>query len=148
MGIDPQYPAASMDSLARHLGEVAPGCSTPSPPSGNAPGGRPTARPAVEADARRVEDFLNARCEERSPDGSPDEALVHCPDVAAECRPRDPAAPAPRPAQTVSVVRDLYLADNVDRLLADPDVKVAIWAHNGHIMTGTTRRPGDRDGPT
>ncbi|MBE3012271.1 erythromycin esterase family protein [Microbispora sp. NEAU-D428] len=32
------------------------------------------------------------------------------------------------------VARDRYLADNADLLLDDPNAKVALWAHNGHIM--------------
>jgi erythromycin esterase len=40
------------------------------------------------------------------------------------------------PEQTFSAARDEILADNVDALLTDAETKVALWAHNGHVMTG------------
>ena len=39
--------------------------------------------------------------------------------------------------QTFSAARDEILADNVDALLADAEARVAVWAHNGHVMTGS-----------
>lgn len=157
-GIDPQYPAASIEWLARHLGEVAPAFLEPLAALGQTRlGVDGPLDPAVETAARRLEDYLNARCEEtdagggpppetgagagspRGADaghGSPCEAAGHARTL------RQSAVLASRPMrhadpqQTVSAVRDLFLADNVDRLLRDPEVKVAVWAHNGHVMTG------------
>lgn len=37
--------------------------------------------------------------------------------------------------ETAFAVRDRYMADAVDELLADPSARVALWAHNGHITT-------------
>lgn len=37
------------------------------------------------------------------------------------------------PEQTVFAARDRYMADAVGELLVEPSVKIALWAHNGHI---------------
>ncbi len=157
-GIDPQYPAASIEWLARHLGEVAPAFLEPLAALGQLRlGVDGPLDPAVETAARRLEDFLNTRCEEADADsgspreaytdtgspreadadpGSPREAVAHARTL------RQSAVLASRPMrhadpqQTVGAVRDLFLADNVDRLLRDPAVKVAVWAHNGHVLAG------------
>ncbi|MFG1945213.1 erythromycin esterase family protein [Nonomuraea sp. NPDC048826] len=39
-------------------------------------------------------------------------------------------------ARTVAAARDRFMADNVDRLPADPAAKIAVWAHNGHVSAG------------
>ncbi|MBD3135379.1 erythromycin esterase family protein [Microbispora bryophytorum] len=83
----------------------------------------------IDADARRVEDFLTGV-------STPDEAAAHARIVRQSADLASRPLRHPDPAQTVSVARDRYLADNVDLLLADPDARVAVWAHNGHIMKG------------
>ncbi|WP_220505125.1 erythromycin esterase family protein [Microbispora sp. H10830] len=131
VGIDPQYPATSLDALRTYLGDDAPGLLDPlAPLAGKRLGVGPPLDRRIEADARRVEDFLAGA-------SVPFEAPAHarivrqCADLASRpLRHSDPA-------QTVSVARDRFLADNVDLLLSDPDAKVALWAHNGHIMKGS-----------
>ncbi|MGN9784106.1 erythromycin esterase family protein [Nonomuraea sp. ZG12] len=130
-GIDPQYPAASIEWLARYLGEVAPAFLEPLAALGQTRlGVDGPLDPAVETAARRLEDFL------ATGPGSAGEAIAHARTL------RQSAVLASRPMrhadpqQTVGAVRDLFLADNVDRLLGDPAVKVAVWAHNGHVMSG------------
>ncbi len=147
-GIDPQYPAASIAWLARHLGEVAPAFLEPLAALGQIRLGVDGPRdPAVETAARRLEDFLDGRREEADAAmGSPGEAGTGpwpAREAVGHARTlRQSAVLASRPMrhadpqQTVVAIRDLFLADNVDRLLRDPAVKVAVWAHNGHVMTG------------
>ncbi|GAA0360996.1 hypothetical protein GCM10009530_08000 [Microbispora corallina] len=129
-GIDPQHPAASLDALRAHLGDDAPALLDPlAPLAGKRLGVGPPLDRRIEADARRVEDFLAGA-------SLPDEALAHARIVHQSADLASRPLRHPDPAQTVSVARDRYLADNVDLLLTDPDARVALWAHNGHIMKG------------
>ncbi|GIH62553.1 erythromycin esterase family protein [Microbispora siamensis] len=130
-GIDPQHPAASLDALRAYLGDDAPGLLDPlAPLAAKRLGVGPPLDRRIEADARRVEDFLAGVS---VPDEAPAHARIVCQSADLASRPLR----HPDPAQTVSVARDRYLADNVDLLLADPDAKVALWAHNGHVMAGS-----------
>ncbi|MDA0636497.1 erythromycin esterase family protein [Nonomuraea sp. MCN248] len=129
VGIDPQFPAASLRWLRDHLGERA----------GESLGplavleetrlgvGEPL-DPAIEAAARRLADEMEA--------GGPREAAAHARTVwqfaTLVTRPMRDADGA----RTAAAARDLFLADNVDRLLEDPAAKIATWAHNGHVAAG------------
>ncbi|HEX4817269.1 MAG TPA: erythromycin esterase family protein [Nonomuraea sp.] len=155
-GIDPQFPAASLDALRAYLSGLA---ASPNGSAASSDGSAAssdggalalldplvplaTARLApgrrldreVEAAARRLEEFLATR----DPDGG---TALHAARAHARIV-RQFADLAGRPftdadpERTVGFARDRYLADNVDLLLADPDAKVAVWAHNGHIMRG------------
>ncbi|MEU6415028.1 erythromycin esterase family protein [Microbispora sp. NPDC046933] len=133
-GIDPQCPAASLDALRTHLGDDAPGLLGPlAPLAGKRLGVGPPLDRQIEAHARRVEDFLAGRAAV----SDPDDALEHARIVRQNADLASRPFRHPDPAQTVSVARDRYLADNLDLLLADPNAKVALWAHNGHIMKGS-----------
>ncbi|GAB3883910.1 erythromycin esterase family protein [Microbispora bryophytorum subsp. camponoti] len=130
VGIDPQHPAASLHTLRTHLGDDAPGLLDPlAPLAGKRLGVGPPLDRRIDADARRVEDFLTGV-------SAPDEAAAHARIVRQSADLASRPLRHPDPAQTLSVARDRYLADNVDLLLADPDARVAVWAHNGHIMKG------------
>lgn len=125
VGIDPQYPQAALAALR---GVVEPELLEPLAPleefklGQSAPLGR-----EVEAAARRVMEVLGGAEPVR-------EALVRTVWQSADLAGRTHKAENPR--ESVSSVRDRYLADNVDLLLDDPGAKVAIWAHNGHVMRG------------
>ncbi|MFF4129253.1 erythromycin esterase family protein [Microbispora rosea] len=129
-GIDPQHPAASLDALRTHLGDAAPDLLGPlAPLAGKRLGVGPPLDRRIEADARRAEEFLTGL-------SASDEASAHARIVRQSADLASRPLRHPDPAQTVSVARDRHLADNVDLLLADPDAKVALWAHNGHVMKG------------
>ncbi|GAB3136995.1 erythromycin esterase family protein [Microbispora hainanensis] len=129
-GVDPQHPAASLDALRAHLGAAARDLLDPlAPLAGKRLGVGPPLDRRIEADARRLEEFLTGR-------SAPDEALAHARIVRQNADLASRPFRHPDPTQTVSVARDRHLADNVDLLLTDPDARVALWAHNGHVMKG------------
>ncbi|MEN3534818.1 erythromycin esterase family protein [Microbispora sp. ZYX-F-249] len=134
VGIDPQHPAASLEALRTHLGDDAPDLLDPlAPLTGKRLGVGPPLDRRIEADARRVEDFLTGRT--AGPER--DEALAHARIVRQSADLASRPFRHSDPAETVSVARDRYLADNLDLLLTDPNAKIALWAHNGHIMRGS-----------
>ncbi|MEU8173234.1 erythromycin esterase family protein [Microbispora hainanensis] len=129
-GVDPQHPAVSLDALRAHLGAAARDLLDPlAPLAGKRLGVGPPLDRRIEADARRLEEFLTEL-------SAPDEALAHARIVRQSADLASRPFRHPDPARTVSVARDRHLADNVDLLLADADAKVALWAHNGHVMKG------------
>ncbi|WP_211591763.1 erythromycin esterase family protein [Microbispora sp. H10836] len=134
VGIDPQYPAVSLEALRTHLGDDAPDLLDPlAPLAGKRLGVGPPLDRRIEAGARRVEDFLTGRA--AGPEWN--EALAHARIVRQSADLASRPFRHPDPAETVSVARDRYLADNLDLLLADPNAKIALLAHNGHIMKGS-----------
>ncbi|MEV4457155.1 erythromycin esterase family protein [Microbispora sp. NPDC049633] len=134
VGIDPQHPAASLEALRTYLGDDAPDLLDPlAPLAGKRLGIGPALDRRIEADARRVEDFLTGRAS--GPER--DEALAHARIVRQSADLSSRPFRHSDPAETVSVARDRYLADNLDLLLADPNARIALLAHNGHIMKGS-----------
>ncbi|MEV7807051.1 erythromycin esterase family protein [Microbispora sp. NPDC088329] len=134
VGIDPQYPVASLAALRKHLGDDAPGLLDPlTPLAGKRLGVGPPLDRRIVAHARRVEDYLAGR----AADTERDEALAHARLVRQSADLASRPLRHSDPAQTVSVARDRYLADNLDPLLADPNARVALLAHNGHVMKGS-----------
>ncbi|MFB4262921.1 erythromycin esterase family protein [Nonomuraea sp. GTA35] len=128
VGIDPQYPGTALKALRACLGEAAAPLLDPLAGldrSGLRQPWKPLDR-QVEADARRLEEHVAAH--------GPAEAREH----ARILRQYADMASRPfvhaDPLQTLGIARDRYMADNVALLLADPEAKVAVWAHNGHIM--------------
>ncbi|TMR29822.1 erythromycin esterase family protein [Nonomuraea zeae] len=145
-GIDPQHAAGSLREVRAFLQEAAPGRAAEltgplAPLDGFRLGlDRPVAG-GLDA-ARRLEDFLAGD----EPAGRyaaerVDQARWHARIL------RQSADLAGRPYQhhdperTISAARDAYLADNVDLLLRDPEAKVAVWAHNGHVAKSRAAIP-------
>lgn len=130
-GIDPQFPGASLHWLRDRVGGL------PEPLAAledrrlglSGPLG-----PEVEEAARRLEERVAGDAEAAR------HALTVRQFATLMTRPFRHADPS----RTASAARDAFMADNVGRLLAGPGVKVAVWAHNGHI---STRGPGDGEDP-
>ncbi|MBB6549871.1 erythromycin esterase family protein [Nonomuraea rubra] len=128
VGIDPQYPGAALKALRACLGEAAAPLLDPLgvlDRTGLRQPWQPLDR-QVEADARRLEEYVA----EHGPAEAGEHARIlrQYADVAS--RPFTHADPL----QTLGIARDRYMAENVALLLADPEEKVAVWAHNGHVM--------------
>ncbi|WP_433517541.1 erythromycin esterase family protein [Nonomuraea sp. CA-143628] len=132
VGIDPQFAQASLQWLSANTSGHAALLDRLSPVAAARLGvGRPL-DPNLADDARHLMDALAQ---------APGDAAAHARTVwqcasliARPFRHTDPR-------QTVSALRDEFLADNVGLLLRDPTARVAVWAHNGHVkkspMTGT-----------
>ncbi|MFD9518106.1 erythromycin esterase family protein [Streptomyces sp. NPDC059979] len=132
VGIDPQKCGDSLAMLDAFLRKAAPDRvaglhSTLGVLATAHPGSRPDPERRLVREAENLLEFLR----ERGPEA--EGALRHARILvqAADLVTRD--ARHTEPEQTVFAARDRYMADNLGELLDDPSVKIALWAHNGHI---------------
>ncbi|MFE7194379.1 erythromycin esterase family protein [Kitasatospora sp. NPDC057541] len=136
-GIDPQRCGASLTVLDSFLREAAPAAperlttlrSALGVLSTAYPGSFPGARKLVR-DAHELVDAL----EEFGPEAA--DAIEH---ARILVRAADVVTCARRhtdPLQTAFAARDRHMADAMGVLLEDPSAKVALWAHNCHVMKG------------
>nr|WP_080040078.1 erythromycin esterase family protein [Nonomuraea sp. ATCC 55076] len=132
VGIDPQHPMMALAELRACLGKAAAPLLDPLGDLGASGFLRQLDR-QVEADARRLEEYVN----EHGPPEAREPARIvrQFADVASR-----PYAHAD-PARTLGVARDRYMAENVALLMADPGAKVAVWAHNAHITKRARAAP-------
>ncbi|GAA4086081.1 erythromycin esterase family protein [Nonomuraea soli] len=121
-GIDPQYPGDSLEALGERLPEELRAL-------GGFRLGDPPLPPAVaEAAGRLAADTPDV------PIGGP--AVPSDRHVRAVLQSAELSV---RPFPEVPALRDRFMADNVGLLLADPAARVAVWAHNGHVMKGRAK---------
>lgn len=138
VGVDPQHPEASLSALRAHVDAGALGTHVDadwldalrSSPWG--PQHEPLDR-QVAADARRLEEHVAAH--------GPAEALEDARIVRQFADLASRPFQHTDPARTRMLARDRHMAENVNLLLAEPGVKIVLWAHNGHVMKG--RYSGD-----
>ncbi|MFI7612802.1 erythromycin esterase family protein [Nonomuraea terrae] len=129
-GVDPQHPGAALRALRACLGEDAAELLDPldglvhTTPR---PRWEPLDRQA-EADARRLEEYVAAH--------GPAEAREHARIVRQFADMASRPYRHADPLRTLGVARDRHMAENVNLLMAEPGAKIALWAHNGHIMKG------------
>ncbi|MFI6478208.1 erythromycin esterase family protein [Nonomuraea sp. NPDC050663] len=135
-GIDPQYPGDSLAALGEGVPEELRAL-------GGFRLGDPPLPPAVAEAARRLaaSDAQAAKGSAAAADPhASDTQAVGTPDVDRHVRAvLQNAELAVVPFHEVPALRDRFMADNVDRLLADPAARVAVWAHNGHVMKGNAK---------
>ncbi|UBU18103.1 erythromycin esterase family protein [Nonomuraea gerenzanensis] len=129
VGIDPQNPATALRALRDSLGQDA--APLLDPLAGlDLSGFLHRLDPRAGEHARRLEEYVAAH--------GPAEAREH----ALILRQYTEVAARPRvhtdPERTLSALRDRYMAENAGRLLADPEAKVVLWAHNGHVKKSAT----------
>ncbi|MFC5827868.1 erythromycin esterase family protein [Nonomuraea insulae] len=129
-GIDPQHPDAALRALRSCLDGAA--AELLAPLDGLTgwrwgPGREPFDERIVQ-DARRLEDHVAAHGPEEARE--PARTVRQFADLAT--RPFRDADPE----RTLGFARDRHMAANVSLLAAEPGAKVAVWAHNGHIMKG------------
>ncbi|NRQ36180.1 erythromycin esterase family protein [Nonomuraea sp. NN258] len=147
VGIDPQIPGESLRRLDGWFGESAPELLAPLAPLADFRLGlHPPLGEDVVAGARRLLDFVTAAGTDQADTGAGARADA---DARADARTVLQAAElATRPfvhqdpERTISMARDRFMADNVDEILRDPAARVAVWAHNGHVMRGEHPRAG------
>lgn len=141
-GIDPQRPAAAVDRLAAFLRRTAPEQTvalrdTLSLLATARPGGLPKRRTQLVDDVAELADLLASyRSGGAELDAELDQAVE---DARILARTADLAG---RPficedmAESALAARDRHMADAVTAALAAGPGGVAVWAHNGHVMTG------------
>ncbi|MFE6225526.1 erythromycin esterase family protein [Streptomyces sp. NPDC057854] len=137
-GIDPQRCGGSLDVLASFLRRTAPdraaGLLAPLRVLATAhPGSRPDPRQRLVRDAEEALAYVRRHGREAT--GSADalrhaEILVRAADLVTRPGHHED------PEQTVFAARDRAMADAVGAILEDPEAKVALWAHNGHVTKG------------
>jgi erythromycin esterase len=129
VGIDPQHAVASLQALRAVLDESA--APLLDPLDGlkrtGLEGPWKPLDPRIEADARRLEEHVAVHGSAEAHEHA--RIVRQAADVASKAR-------TAADLQALGVVRDRYMAENVSRLMAEPDAKVVVWAHNGHIMKG------------
>ncbi|PZG05678.1 erythromycin esterase family protein [Nonomuraea aridisoli] len=129
-GVDPQHPEAALRALRARLGPDAAELLDPLDGlAGTTP--RPRWEPLdrqVEADARRLEEHVAAH--------GPAEAREHARIVRQFADMVSRPFRHADPLRTLGVARDRHMAENVNLLMAEPDTKIVLWAHNGHVMKG------------
>ncbi|HEX4816828.1 MAG TPA: erythromycin esterase family protein [Nonomuraea sp.] len=125
-GIDPQNPAAALQALRACLGEAA---ALVDPLDRLTRWRWEPLDEQLETDARRLEEHVAAH----GPEEAREPARIVRQFAELSTRPFRHADPA----RTLGVARDRHMADNVHRLAAEPGARVAVWAHNGHVMKGS-----------
>ncbi|WP_223167649.1 erythromycin esterase family protein [Nonomuraea sp. SYSU D8015] len=128
-GVDPQHPAASLRTLRACVGGAAAALLDTLDDIGRLDlrHHKPLDR-QVEADARRLEEDIAAH--------GPAEARHHARIVRQFAELATRPFTHPDSQQTIGFARDRHMAENVNLLMADPDARVVVWAHNGHVMKG------------
>ncbi|GAA2490401.1 erythromycin esterase family protein [Streptomyces gobitricini] len=141
IGTDPQRCADSVEAVAAFLRRTAPERAGDVRALEVLAQASPASYPdPAQALMRRAEDvarLLADRREASGPDADADEALEHARILvrAADLVTRsfEPSAGE----DSVFAVRDRYMAEAVVRLVDDdPQTRVMVWAHNGHIAKG------------
>ncbi|WP_206504156.1 erythromycin esterase family protein [Streptomyces chrestomyceticus] len=131
-GIDPQKCGASVSVLETLLSEraadrVAGLRSLLGVLAEAHPGQHPDPRRRLVREAEDLAAFVRERFPEAQEAVRHARILVRAADLVTRDRLHDD------PRQTVYAVRDRYMAEAVQELLAAPSTKVVLWAHNGHI---------------
>ena len=155
LGFDMQYPGVAMDSVEAYVARVDPdvaglvsdryGCLAPfsntggSTPDPNGYSTLPsTTRAECAAALQEVYDSLSSHAASYQAVSSPAmyEARLH--DARLVQQFEAMASVANQPA-AMSRSRDASMAENVQwiRDHADPDAKIVLWAHNGHVKSAT-----------
>ncbi|MFJ6934711.1 erythromycin esterase family protein [Streptomyces sp. NPDC101132] len=132
VGIDPQQCGASLAALDAFLRGAAPnrvaGMHEALGVLAKAyPGSRPDPQRRLAHEAEELLEFLRELAPEAADVLRHARILAQAADLVTRERHHTD------PGQTVFAARDRHMAGNLGRVLDDPSVKVALWAHNGHI---------------
>ncbi|ROQ26398.1 erythromycin esterase [Streptomyces sp. PanSC19] len=132
VGIDPQWCGSSLALVGSFLRETAPdraaGLLSPLRALGTAgPGSLPDPRRRLVHDAEQLSEFLRRNAPDATDVLRHARILVRAADLVTCARRHTD------PGRTVFAVRDRHMADAVEAVLDDPSMRVALWAHNGHI---------------
>lgn len=123
VGVDPQRCGASVELVAKVLKDELEPLRVLAEAD---PGSRPDAERRLVRDAEKVVALLEKRDEPEALRHA--RILVRAADLVTRRRQHADFH------ETVFAARDRYMADGVAEILdADPDAKVALWGHNGHI---------------
>ncbi|MFF9853914.1 erythromycin esterase family protein [Streptomyces litmocidini] len=132
VGIDPQRCGGSLASVDSFLRETAPDRAAGLLSSLRVldtadPGSRPDPHRRLVRDAEQLLEFLRRHAPDATDVLRHAGVLVRAADLVTCAREHTD------PGRTVFAVRDRHMADAVEAVLDDPSVRVALWAHNGHI---------------
>lgn len=95
------------------------------------PGAHPDAAHTLVREAEALAGFLEQR-------DAPPEVVRHAHFLVRAAEVVNSSSQHKDPDRTVFAVRDRLMAEAVAGQLADPDAKVVLWAHNGHLAAGRT----------
>ncbi|MFE2166073.1 erythromycin esterase family protein [Streptomyces sp. NPDC059447] len=149
VGTDPQLCADSVEAVTAFLRRTAPervgSVSALDVLARARPGSLPDPGKGLLRRAEEVARLVEGHVERSGPGEDVDEALEHARILvrAADLVARPLVASAGEDGEEgVYAARDRYMAEAVARLVdEDPEARVMVWAHNGHIAKGTY---GDR----
>ncbi|GFE25526.1 erythromycin esterase family protein [Streptomyces nigrescens] len=145
VGIDPQRCADSVEAVAAFLCQVAPERAEDVRELEVLAQAHPASRPdpqqallrRAEALAGFLEDHREKFAQHTTADAA-DEALEHARILTRAADLVTRSLDVPSGENSVFAVRDRYMADAVTRLVDDnPQARVIVWAHNGHLTKGT-----------
>nr|WP_324606269.1 erythromycin esterase family protein [Streptomyces globisporus] len=132
VGIDPQRCGSSLASVDSFLRGTAPDRAAGLLSSLRVldtadPGSRPDPHRRLVRDAEELLEFLRRHAPDSTEVLRHARILVRAADLVTGARQHTD------PERTVFAVRDRYMAEAVEAVLDDPSVRIALWAHNGHI---------------